>query len=136
MYYCPECGCEFEKPKKLYETHGLKEPPFEKILVCPDCNSTNFHEKVTTHCRCCGARLPDKSSEYCSESCREKGELLWSKQRKRRKIKTKSPINVILNELNFYNRQNNTDYSYGQYVAIIKPKLEAEKKCTKKKRNI
>lgn len=137
MFYCFDCGNEFENPKKIYETHNVQSEPFEKILVCPVCSSTKFKEKITTHCRCCGARLPKGNKEYCSERCHTKGEYLRSKEIKRKKTAERNPINTILKELNIYNTLNRTNYSYGQYVAIIKPKLEGKpKKCAKKKSNI
>ena len=43
-FRCENCGGEFyEDELKVYtERHGLSEGPFEKIPVCPYCNSTNF----------------------------------------------------------------------------------------------
>ena len=43
-FRCENCGGEFyEDEFKIYtERHGFSEGPFEKIPVCPHCNSTNF----------------------------------------------------------------------------------------------
>ncbi|MBQ6847444.1 MAG: hypothetical protein IJO62_00815 [Clostridia bacterium] len=137
MYYCKNCGNDFEEPEKTYETHNLSDTPFELYYVCPHCKSGNFYEKSSTHCRCCGSRLPKGATEYCCDSCRIKGEKLWRRELKRRKDEMVNPLKMIVRECSIYNQTHNTDYSYGQYVAIIKPKLLKEaKKCAKKKKNI
>lgn len=134
MFYCNNCGFEFEKPYRLYEKHGMVSPPYELLNVCPDCKSNDFYEKITTHCRCCGARLEKGEVDYCSPKCQEKGERLRKTERRKRKRIVESPLNEIIRQVNAYNIQNNTKYSYGQYVAQILPKMKAEsKKCTKKK---
>lgn len=33
MFYCRNCGFEFEKPENIYENHGMLSPPFEKLNV-------------------------------------------------------------------------------------------------------
>lgn len=122
MYYCPECGTNFEKPDKKYCKHNLSSPPYEKIYCCPKCNSESFFEKTTTHCRCCGAKLKKGAFEYCSDACKKKGEKLWIREIKRRNLLINNPINKIVHELEIYNKINGTNYSYGQYVTLILPK--------------
>lgn len=121
MYYCPECGLQFEKPIKKYSTHGFDSPPYEKIYCCPSCNGIDFFEKNTTHCRCCGAKLKQGKIDYCSEACEKKGKKLWIKEMRRRKLFNSNPINRIVRDLKVYNKTHGTNYSYGQYVAIILP---------------
>jgi len=121
MYYCPDCGLEFEKPLKTFCTHSFTSPPYEKKYCCPDCKGESFFEKNTTHCRCCGAKLRSGAIEFCSDSCRKKGEKLWKREIKRRKLNTENPINNIVRQLEIYNKTHGTDYSYGQYIAIIIP---------------
>ena len=136
MYYCKNCGKEFLKPEKIYETHRLSDTPFELFYICPYCKSQNFHEKNLSHCRCCGSRLPKGQNEYCSDSCRNKGEKLWLRELKKRKNQLSSPLQMIVRECTEYNKAHNTKYSYGQYVAIIRPKLIKETaKCDRQKRN-
>ena len=134
MYYCNECEREFETPRKEYESHGLPYPPFEKIYVCPFCRSNSISKK-TTHCRCCGAKLKNGKTEYCSSACRFKGEKLWQKQNLKIKEMYDNPLNQKVREVEIFNRKNNTNYSYGQFVALefLKGK---KRKCTKKKSNI
>ena len=134
MFYCNKCGYEFDKPTKIFETQGGDSPPFEEILICPDCKSTDFHEKDSTHCRCCGAKLTKDAEDYCSDSCRKKGELLWQKQLRRRKLQEENPLNSIIKEIINYNLLNKTDYSYGQYVALVENK-RGKRKCKRKKKN-
>lgn len=136
MFYCNNCGYEFLEADTFIETHGLSSPPYEKLSVCPSCKSGSISEKSITHCRCCGARLSSENSEYCSITCKERGERLREKERKKRNIRIRSPINKILRQVAEYNKANHTNYSYGQFVALILPKLKKdEKKCQKKKRN-
>ncbi len=122
MYYCPDCGSEFEKSEESYETHGLIHPPYESVYCCPYCKGTDFFEKSTTHCRCCGIKLRKGLKDYCSESCEKRGKKLWQKELKRRKIISSDPVNILVREVSIYNKKHNTKYSYGQYVALIKPK--------------
>ena len=135
MYYCKVCGGKFEVPQKIYETHGFSTPPYEEFFVCPICNSPEIKEISRTHCRCCGALLSRTQKEYCSVSCRTKGEILWREQIKKIKRELGNPINILLRELKAYNLQNGTNYSYGQYVAL-KFMQRNKEKCTKKKSNI
>lgn len=135
MFYCKKCGFEFNKPRKIYEGHGMKTPPFEEFYVCPSCNSKSFTEKRVTHCRCCGARLVNSTTGYCSNRCKERGEKLYSLEKKRRKIREESPVNEIIKKVNEYNLLHKTNYSYGQYVALILPKEKAEKECKTKRKN-
>ena len=137
MYYCKNCGREFEKAEKSYETHRLADTPFEVFYVCPFCKSQNFHEKNLTHCRCCGSRLPKGQTEYCCDSCKNKGEKMWQREVKKRRNTLKSPLQMVVKECAEYNKVHGTKYSYGQYVALIRPKLKREKhQCGQKKRNI
>ncbi len=137
MYYCKNCGNEFEEPQKTYEVHHFGNPPFELYYVCPKCKSGNFYERSLTHCRCCGGRLPKGADEYCCDSCRIKGEKMWRKELKRRKAELFNPLKMVVRECAIYNKSNGTDYSYGQYVALIRPKLLQEgKKCVRQKKNI
>lgn len=134
MFYCPECGYEFEKAVQVFESHGLTTPPFERVYRCPNCGGESFHEKTDTHCRCCGGKLPKDRKDYCTEACANKGKRLWAMELKRRKEEFSSPLNKIVREVTAYNQLNGTNYSYGQYVALIKPK-KGKKKCIAKKRN-
>lgn len=136
MYYCKNCGSDFSEPEKTYETHLFSDTPFELFYVCPNCKSGNFYEKNLTHCRCCGGRLTGGQEEYCSDSCRNKGQKIWEREIKRRRKEFLNPLNMIVRECAVYNKKHNTNYSYGQYVAIIRPKLLKEKKkCAKKRKN-
>lgn len=128
MYYCPDCGGFFEKALKSYETHGFTSPPFEERYYCPYCEGEDFYEKITTHCRCCGAKLREGLSDYCGEACEKKGKKLWLKDAKRRNLLKHDPISLIIRELNSYNRKNNTNYSYGQYIAYIRPEIKKNEK--------
>ncbi len=134
MLYCKKCGYYFERPVTVYEKHGFSHPPYEKSLACPSCGGNDFSERITTHCRCCGSKLGKADEEYCSQGCRERGEKLWKREQKRKKLEFENPINVIIRELMQYNHTRGTDYSYGQYVAL--KAMEGKKaKCKKKRKN-
>lgn len=135
MYKCYDCNGEFEFPEKIIEKHSLDNSPYEKIYVCPFCRSANFKVKDNTHCRCCGAKLSDCASEYCSIDCKNKGRILWKNELKRRKDILINPINIIIRELENYNKSHDTNYSYGQYVAIIESQRRKQK-CVKRKKDI
>ena len=124
MYYCSDCGCEFETAAVLTETHGFTSPPFEERRGCPLCGSGNIKEKAVSYCRCCGARLGNTEKEYCSPSCRKRGEEMRRREIKKKKLIFSSPLFETVREVDEYNRNNGTDYSYGQYVTLIKPHLK------------
>lgn len=124
MYYCMKCGCEFEKADVICETHGLLSPPFEKRRCCPLCGSGDINSETASYCRCCGAKLGTGEKEYCSPSCRKRGEEMRRREIKKKKLIFSSPLFQIVKEVDEYNAKNHTDYSYGQYVTLIKPHLK------------
>ena len=124
MYYCSDCGCEFETAAVSTETHGLASPPFEEACRCPLCGSGNIKPKAVSYCRCCGAKLGTDEKEYCSPSCRKRGEEMRRRELKKKKLVFSSPLFQTVREANEYNEKNHTDYSYGQYVTLIKPYLK------------
>lgn len=120
MYCCTDCKKTFFNPRECYETHGLKTPPFERHLVCPYCKGSVVPVEVA-HCRYCGARLPEGATEYCNNACRHRGEILWRREARRRKLLHDNPISQLIRMVEQYNREHKTNYSYGQYVALILP---------------
>lgn len=131
MYCCRECGYEFKNPVKLTERHNLDTPPFESIYVCPVCNSCDFEEKPVYYCSCCGAKLGQGKTDYCSEACKSKGEKLWQKELKRKKLLSDSSLYSLVREVEKYNHKNGTKYSYGQYVALVKTQKKGKKYAKK-----
>ena len=124
MYYCQDCGVEFEMPLIVTETHSLTTPPYEKLYVCPSCKGMSYREKLSTHCRCCGAKLLNTNSDYCNDECKKRGKAMWEAERKRRRLTFTNPIAIIIRETEEYNRSHGTNYSYGQYVAFIRPEVK------------
>ncbi len=133
MYYCNDCKSKFEKPLIKAESHSLTCPPFEKVYLCPFCKTTNFEEMEIAHCRCCGARIIDNTGDFCSDKCRLRFEKLKTAEFKHKKQVNDSAIYKFVREVEEYNKLHNTKYSYGQYVAYIKPTLKEKKKCKQKK---
>lgn len=41
-FFCKRCEAFFDTPKYYYESHGLDNPPYEKIYICPTCNGDEF----------------------------------------------------------------------------------------------
>lgn len=117
MYYCTDCGAEFEYVEIVFETHGLSTPPYERIKRCPFCHGTNYEEQQNTHCRFCGSKLKEQG-EYCSDRCRKLGEKYFAEQAARKKFFENSPVVAAVREIEEYNRINGTKYSYGQYFAL------------------
>lgn len=127
MYYCNNCENEFVKPTKVLETHGLSTPPFEVFYLCPFCNSNNFKEVEIKYCRCCGARIKNGTASFCSTECKITAQKLRLAEYKKTKQLTESPLIILIREVESYNKSHQTNYSYGQYVALIKPRLKGEK---------
>ena len=44
IFKCTECGEEFYTPEYYEETHGLDCGPYERVGVCPKCESTDYKE--------------------------------------------------------------------------------------------
>ena len=125
MYYCTDCKIHIENPKAVKR----KTASGEKIkLLCPVC----LNELIVSapeYCRYCGVKLNSQNEDgYCSDECKRAGKRLWTRElRRRQKIKD-DPIARILRMLTSYNRENNTKYSYGQFVALVLPKLNRARK--------
>ena len=127
MYYCFDCNRKFEKPLIINERHGLSSPPFEKFSVCPFCESTDFKEISASYCRCCGARISKTENDFCSNACKSRYEQLKRNENKRKKQLEESELYSLLREVEQYNKSHKTNFSYGQYVAVIKPQLSKAK---------
>jgi hypothetical protein len=57
MFICNECGFVFEEPKEYFETHGLSTPPYERWLVCPNCEDNDIVEAI--ECFRCGSLISE-----------------------------------------------------------------------------
>ena len=125
MYYCTDCKIFIEDPKlKNFKINGKTE----RRAVCPVCGE-KLILSTPEYCRYCGARLKDAGTDgYCSDGCRRLGKKLWTRELRRRKKTNADPIARILRMLTDYNREHKTKYSYGQFVALILPKLEARRR--------
>lgn len=122
MYYCSDCGCDFESAAVFKETHGLASPPFEEVRCCPLCGSVNIKLKPQAYCQCCGAKLAKGERGYCSPACRKKGEEMRRRELKKHNNMLSSSLFQTVREVDEYNAKNHTDLSYGQYVTLIKPR--------------
>lgn len=128
MYYCADCGCEFETADVCKEVHSFTEPPYEEVLLCPVCKNATIRAKTVSYCRCCGAKVSGGEKEYCSPSCRKKGEEMHKLELKKKRQMYSSPLFETVREVDEYNKINRTDYSYGQYVTLIKPYINRRKR--------
>lgn len=122
MYYCQDCKKEFEFVEVVFQRHGLDNPPFERLKLCPFCHSDNFKELTGTHCRYCGSKLSIKG-DYCSIYCRKIGEKLWEKETNEKFERKKSLLQLTLQEIDSYNKSHKTRLSYGQYIELKKENL-------------
>ena len=54
MFYCFDCGAEFEEPATQYENQGefWGAPAWEAFGACPECGSTEIDEM--RRCQRCG----------------------------------------------------------------------------------
>ena len=115
MYYCPDCLKEFEFVKISFEK---RESGYERMFMCPFCDSMSYREKKGCYCRYCGLPLSRNENGYCSDTCRRAGEKLFKKQEERRRKEKDLPIVNAIAEVEKYNKLNNCNLSYGQYYAL------------------
>ena len=45
MYYCYNCDEKFMKPTKIIERHNWTYPPYEELMACPFCKSSDIEER-------------------------------------------------------------------------------------------
>lgn len=117
MYYCPDCGSEFEKPKKISKTN--LNILTDVYLACPECSSRVFHIKNSTHCRCCGAKLTDGAVDYCSAECRNKIYKLHKEHLRIKLIGTNKSLAGFVRQNEINNIRYGTNYSYGQFTNLL-----------------
>ena len=118
MYHCKNCRKEFEFAKIYFEKDMQKPDTYEKFLLCPFCESTDFFEKKGLYCRYCSAKLTGSNKEYCSTACRKRGERMFKFEiMKNEKRKTDILFSAIT-EVNNYNKRTGCSLSYGQYYAL------------------
>ena len=72
MLICSECGEIFEMARVISERHGLDTPPYERLNICPFCESTDIHQ--AHRCEVCGEWITDdyiilSTSERICEEC-------------------------------------------------------------------
>ena len=118
MYCCKDCGFEFLYADTKTERHNLDGVPFEKINVCPNCKGTNYEKVKKAHCRYCGRRISEEKDGYCNDYCKERGEILWEQQAKRRRMYEQSSLFGIVREIEEYNRTHKKKITYGEYIAL------------------
>ncbi len=135
MYRCTDCKEKITHPKAINEYHNTYCELPKTSLVCPECESEKIEEIKIKYCRCCGRRLSEGRTDYCSISCRKQGDKIFDEQKKRMLHIKSSPIYATVRELEKYNRENKTNISYGQFVAYVWPKIkDGEKKVGNKRR--
>ena len=116
MYKCQDCKKEFPFPKKTFETHGLPHEPYEEIKLCPFCDSHNFEKIEENYCHYCGIKI--KSDEnYCSPSCRKRGEEAYKRQAALKDKYNHNPIVMAVREVEEYNKATGKRLSYGEYFS-------------------
>ena len=119
MYQCRDCGSRFEDADvKIINKDCEKK-------ICPLCSGW-ITPIQNTHCRYCGAKLPKGAQEYCNEYCRKNGNLMWEKERIRRKKDFESSMSLMQRLTGSYNLKYHTRYSYGQFVTLVYPRLTKE----------
>ena len=81
MYYCQNCGAEFERPDRCREDIGeyMGRTAYEDFYVCPSCGSDDVDEMMK--CELCGEYVPAHKMaagvrrDVCEECCRELEEV-------------------------------------------------------------
>lgn len=116
MYKCQDCGKEFPFPLKTQETHSLQYGPYEQIRLCPYCKSHNFLKVENNYCRYCGMKIAT-DRQYCSASCKKKGEIAYEREKKAKENYVKNPLIVAVRQVEEHNRKTGKKLSYGEYFA-------------------
>ena len=117
MYNCQDCGKNFLYVKIAFERHGLDSPPYERLKLCPFCDSASIEEVKDKNCRFCGSRLKAEG-QYCSDACRINGEKYYERDKLNKSFFERSPLCSMIKELAEYNKAHGTRYSYGQYISL------------------
>lgn len=115
MYYCSACGGEFEYARVYFEPRPKGN---ERLLLCPFCDSMDFHEKRGEYCSYCGRKVPVSGNRFCSDSCKSAGERLFLRQKEQEEKRRKSPLYKAVTEVDNYNKLHGCTLSYGQYYAL------------------
>ncbi|MBR4910160.1 MAG: hypothetical protein IKZ47_02405 [Clostridia bacterium] len=125
MHHCPDCNVFVEDPiVKNFKISGKNQ----KKLLCPVCLG-ELNDAPAEYCRYCGNRLsPGTADGYCGDTCRRLGRRLWTRELIRRRRIKDDPLARILRMLTSYNKEHNTNLSYGQFVSFVLPKLDKRKK--------
>ena len=114
MYKCLDCEKEFKYPKRAAERHKLKGFPLEKIWLCPHCESNLFEKQPEYYCKNCGAKLSARG-DYCSLSCRKKGEAAYKRQAELKEQLEHNPLILAIREVEAHNKATGKKISYGKY---------------------
>ena len=128
MYHCKDCGRNFDLPKKIKEKDDELFTVSRIYFVCPHCESENISENKIRYCKCCGRSLGTSKRDYCSIFCRKQGEKIYERQRQKYIHIKSSPIYETARMLDKYNKEHNTNLSYGQFTATVMPKILKEEK--------
>lgn len=76
MYYCQNCGAEFERPARCREAVGeyMGRTAYEDFEACPNCGSEEIDEMKK--CEICGEHVPEHkmaacvTRDVCEDCCR------------------------------------------------------------------
>ena len=117
MFICNKCGLSFETPAISYITHGLDTPPYESVVRCSSCLSTDIEFKAKSYCGFCGLEIKE-GEKYCNSYCEKMGEEYFRREEERRKQIAEFDVSKAIAEVEEYNRTHGTNYSYGRYFAL------------------
>lgn len=81
MYYCQNCGTEFERPDRRREAVGeyMGRTAYQDFDACPSCGSEEIDEMKK--CEICGEHVPKHkmascvTRDVCEDCCRELEEV-------------------------------------------------------------
>lgn len=118
MYYCENCRKEFFYARVYHERQGGANGGYERFLLCPFCNSTNFSQIKGEYCSYCGMPLRQAGRKYCSASCKKNGERLYEKEQERLSKRKTDRLILSITEVADYNKRTGNRLSYGQYFAL------------------
>ncbi len=117
MYSCKKCKSDFLDP--LIERNDReKDILFGGVsLLCPHCGSDKIEYQKPRFCKFCGLRVSGKK-DYCNDICEGLGIKYKKFQEEKRKKIEEFEVSKAIVEVDTYNKEHNTDYSYGEYFAL------------------
>lgn len=115
MYECKKCKSEFSLPVVEFARSGDIN---DVVSYCPNCMSIHISKVEVKKCAFCLKKTALKGEKYCSDFCKKFGEESEKKSAESRKKVQEFDVAKAIIEVDEFNKEHRTNYSYGQYFAL------------------